>query len=217
MWIKKVQFGQQLGFEPRAWERWPLQVRVDVRDDSGRYRPVSRQGGPTMDREDLRALAQDTLTEIRVRDRSLDNTGPLAKLIYFDDSEILMVRYAAVQQYSSISIDQKDFVFQFPIRDFTGRNIYPKETAKGFVELFYDEIKDIICNPKRQTEAGKLSRYKLGPTCAGLSAFITQQFGLNEPIAIGVGAYLLIVLLESTRGAFCKMVKPEVRDRLQNS
>jgi hypothetical protein len=170
-----------------------------------------------MDREDLRALAQDVLTELRARDESLDNTGALEKRIYFTGREIHWVLYEAVQQYSSMSIDQVDFIFEFPVRDFTGRKLHPKETAKGSVELFYDEIKDIICNPKRQTEAGKLSRYKLGPTCAGLSAFITQQFGLNEPIAIGVGAYLLIVLLESTRGAFCKMVKQEVRDRLQKS
>jgi len=41
-----------------------------------------------------------------------------------------------------------------------------------------------------------------------------QQFGFSEPIAIGVATYLLIVLLECTKGAFCKMGKEEVYARM---
>jgi hypothetical protein len=166
-----------------------------------------------MDREDLRALAQEALREFKDSEKLSRIWYQKKDGVRFDPFIVTILLESAVQQYSSSSIDQKEFVFHFYP---TAHGFSPKATAKEFVESFYDEIKDIICNPKRQTEAGKLSRYKLGPTCAGLSAFIMHQFGLNEPIAIGIGAYLLIVLLESTKGAFCKMGKQEVRDRVQN-
>ena len=75
---------------------------------------------------------------------------------------------------------------------------------------FFSEIRDIICNPKRQTAAARISRRGFGPMCAGLAVFIMGKFGLSEPIATVVAIYLLIVLLEATKGAFCKMTVEKV-------
>ena len=36
------------------------------------------------------------------------------------------------------------------------------------------------------------------------------HFGVNEPVALGVSAYLAVILLEATRGAFCTMSKKEI-------
>ena len=97
---------------------------------------------------------------------------------------------------------------------FTPHAFDPRKTATDFIARFYDEIKDILCNPKRKTEAATLSRQKLGPVCAGLSAFIAQSLAITQPIAIAVATYLLIVLLEASRGAFCKMSKRKIQEAL---
>jgi hypothetical protein len=82
------------------------------------------------------------------------------------------------------------------LRNLTDHGFDPRKTALDFVRRFFAEIRDIICNPKRRTKAARLSRGSLGPTCAGLAAFIMQKFGLSEPIATAVATYLLIVVLE---------------------
>jgi hypothetical protein len=91
----------------------------------------------------------------------------------------------------------------------------PRCIALDFVKNFFAEVSDIICNPKRRSDAAKLSRRSLSPTCAGLAVFVMGKFGLSEPIAIAVATYLLIVFFEATKGAFCKMTMGQVESALE--
>lgn len=82
--------------------------------------------------------------------------------------------------------------------------------ACKFIEQFLAEIRQIICDKKRHTEAARLTNQKLSPLAASLSTLVLGHFGVAEPIAIGVATYILIVVMEASRGAFCKTTDADV-------
>jgi hypothetical protein len=81
--------------------------------------------------------------------------------------------------------------------------------AKLFVYNFFAEIQDIICNSRRRSEAGKLARGKIAPVASALSAYLATRLKIDEPLAVGAATYILVIIGEAARDAFCKMTRDE--------
>jgi hypothetical protein len=76
-----------------------------------------------------------------------------------------------------------------------------------FIERYFAEVHEIICNNKRKTEAARAAHRNLSPVAAGLATFVAQKLGVPDPIAFGVGTFIILMCLEASRGAFCSITK----------
>lgn len=83
----------------------------------------------------------------------------------------------------------------------------------AFALHFFAEIRACICDDKRRKKV-------LGPTAAttasvaAVAAWATHQFGLTEPIAVGLATSVLTIIASATKGAFCKMSEEEAKQSL---
>jgi hypothetical protein len=89
--------------------------------------------------------------------------------------------------------------------------------CRTLIEEFLHEIREIICNKKRRTEAALLTNKKISPIAASLSALVLNHFAVTEPVAIGVATYIFIVVFEASRGAFCSTTDKDMLARLREA
>jgi hypothetical protein len=120
--------------------------------------------------------------------------------------------YPIIENYPK-SIDNDEVIELFLSDDVFGVSGY--RLAREFIEQFLGEIREIICNKKRRTEASTLTNRKLSPLAASLSALVLGHFGVGEPVAIGIATYILIVVMEASKGAFCKTTDVEIVAQLR--
>lgn len=161
-----------------------------------------------------RTMAEPTLRDMAILSLEIMKTGPRrAPPGFLWQEEIADVRFDEGVLSATLSRFVKnpdDPSLLAP----TFHGFDPRCIARDFLRHYYAELVDIICNEKRDSEAAGTFKNKLAPACAGLAAFIAARFGLSEPLAISVATYLLVVLSEATKGAFCKMARERVEEKL---
>src|ERR1700722_728156 len=91
----------------------------------------------------------------------------------------------------------------------------PQSWVYVFFREFCTEIRTIICDKRASTAVGKSTGFSAKAATTALAAWMTQHFGCSEPFAIGGAAVVLLVLMEATRGAFCKMTDSAVEFELK--
>ena len=82
-----------------------------------------------------------------------------------------------------------------------------------FVVTFCSEIRARIC-PKKGMKLGKSADGPLSAAIAAMSAWMCVEFGLTEPIAVGLATAVMFLLVESFHGTFCKLTQEKVKSVL---
>ena len=88
------------------------------------------------------------------------------------------------------------------------------EWGMAFLIQILKEVRSVICGEQTHGRGSlvKLSDYRAYPKALGvsLSTSIMAQFGVNEPMAIGIATLVLLTLAQATKDAFCQMTDEEV-------
>jgi hypothetical protein len=123
----------------------------------------------------------------------------------------LLQRYQQEQQHQQDQQPRQDSRTQAQKQEDEARErvIWKQATiadskVRTFLKDFYFEVREIICNPRKQSDAAKMSRKGMIPGSSALATLVMVKLGYPEPLAVGFATYLFIVIAESSRAAFCK-------------
>lgn len=88
-----------------------------------------------------------------------------------------------------------------------------EKVFRKFLIIFFEEIRARICDKDLLDNSNK-NDYGKAAT-AVISTFIANEFGVESALATATAAGVLVVLFDSSKGAFCKMTKDELAKRLK--
>lgn len=161
-------------------------------------------------RNELKLLAEQYV-KLKEQEHSGIAFQEQIKSVFFDE----MVYGEVVETYLGFvgSKARGNFIDRLP--HYTQHGGVPLSIVKDFLTYYFAELRRLICGDKKTKGAEKEAEAKRKSLIVGLSAWITAHFGVTEPVAIGVSAYLAIILFEATRGAFCAMSKKEIEKRIK--
>jgi hypothetical protein len=84
----------------------------------------------------------------------------------------------------------------------------------AFVKHFLREIRNHLCDQRKLRTLPDASRATPAAICAGLGAYLSSTLNIKEPVAIGLAAAALYIVVRSTHGAFCRMTDEETLEKL---
>ncbi|GLS18136.1 hypothetical protein GCM10007874_11520 [Labrys miyagiensis] len=78
----------------------------------------------------------------------------------------------------------------------------------AFIRNFLKELRNIICKSKSKLPSrGAVSAKEVA---AGVAGYLTGLIGTSAPLAVGIGAVVVLTLSTATKRAFCNMTDEQV-------
>lgn len=90
------------------------------------------------------------------------------------------------------------------------RNTMPALYAIAFVRKYFEQLRGTLCNGERRARVESESKFTLQGGAAAIAAWIVSEFGIAEPIGIGIATFLVLALMAAAGGAFCQMTKDDL-------
>jgi hypothetical protein len=107
---------------------------------------------------------------------------------------------------------EDDFLDTLP--PYTAHGGTPLELAQEFLKRYFEQIRKLICDDKKRKTLEKGSGVTRSSIPIAVSTWIMSHFGVTEPVALGLAAYISIVVFEASRGAFCEMTKEQIDETI---
>jgi hypothetical protein len=90
------------------------------------------------------------------------------------------------------------------------RNTMPALYAVAFIRKFFEQLRGILCDEERRAKVEGESKFTLQGGAAAIAAWIAREFGIAEPIGIGIATFLVLALMAAAGDAFCQLSKDDL-------